>query len=53
MHFFSAAIKAPGQPRLKSDVVAAIRTAVLPTAAGALTLWLVPAGCDIRGDPVA
>lgn len=44
MPIFSTAIKAPGPVRLKSEVVAAITKAVLPTAVGALILWLVPGG---------
>jgi hypothetical protein len=30
---------------------AAIVTALVPSVAGAILLWLVPPGCDLRGDP--
>ncbi len=51
MHLFASASKSPASYRRKGDILAGIATAVLPTAAGALYLWLVPTGCDLRGDP--
>jgi hypothetical protein len=38
--------------RLRGLVLAGIAAAVLPAAAAAMVLWLWPAGCDMRGDPL-
>lgn len=46
-----SAIRATARGRARDHLRAAIVTAVVPTAAAVLLLWLVPAGCDERGDP--
>lgn len=48
MRIFSSSIRASSQHQPGAFIPAAIVTAVLPSAAAAVYLWLVPAGCDMR-----
>jgi len=50
MRIFSSSIRASRQSQPGAFIPAAIVTAVLPSAAAAVYLWLVPAGCDMRLD---
>ena len=50
MQILLSAIRASGDYRLRDYVWASIVTALLPAVIAGLVMWLVPAGCDIRGD---
>ena len=50
MQIVNSAIRTSGQRQHKVYILAAIVAAIVPTVAAALFVWLVPAGCDIRGD---
>lgn len=49
MSRLAGALRLPGAPDLKTHLIAAAATALLPAGLGLALLWLVPAGCDIRG----
>ncbi len=50
MQIFSSAIRASGDYDPKATLLGALATAVVLPVASFLWMWLVPAGCDIRGD---
>ena len=52
MTFWSSAIRTSERHTAADRFRAAVLTALVPTAAAACLLWLVPAGCDIRGSAV-
>ena len=52
MRFWETALRAP-RAHTAGDLVRAIVVAlVVPPAAGAVLLWLLPSGCDLGGEPV-
>ncbi len=50
MRIFGSAIRASGEYDPKATLLGALATAVLLPVTAFLLMWLVPAGCDIRGD---